>query len=420
MKKVFSIAWKDLIVTFRDRAALILMLAAPFALTLAMGFVTGQFSASSGGISGVRDIPVVIVNQDEGELGAALESVLTSHDLADLLEPTTSSNVAAARRLVEEDQVAAAVIIPAGFSAGILPQDPGGSVTEAVAIEVYTSPGRPTTSAIVRSIVEGFVSQVETGRIGGEVAVTQLILSGRLAAQEAATAGMEIGARLAEDPARTELITLRSTTAAAAEAPRFDPLAYLAPGMALLFLMYTVSLGGRSLLAEQRDGTLPRMLTTPTSTAQVLGGKLFGTYLTGLAQVGVLVLASALLFGINWGRPLDVLILILAIVAGATGWGTLLAAIAKTPTQVSSIGLALMLAFGILGGSFFGGVSLPLPMEILSKITPNAWGMDGFLSLALGGTLVDILPSIGGLLAMAVILFGVAVVLFRRRGLARA
>jgi hypothetical protein len=40
--------------------------------------------------------------------------------------------------------------------------------------------------------------------------------------------------------------------------------------------------------------------------------------------------------------------------------------------------------------------------------------------LALGGTLVDILPSIGGLLAMAVILFGVAVVLFRRRGLARA
>jgi ABC-2 type transport system permease protein len=184
--------------------------------------------------------------------------------------------------------------------------------------------------------------------------------------------------------------------------------------------MYTVSLGGRSLLAEQRDGTLPRMLTTPTSTAQVLGGKLFGTYLTGLAQVGVLVLASALLFGINWGRPLDVLILILAIVAGATGWGTLLAAIAKTPTQVSSIGLALMLAFGILGGSFFGGVQLPLPMEILSKITPNAWGMDGFLSLALGGTLVDILPSIGGLLAMAVILFGVAVVLFRRRGLARA
>lgn len=419
MKKVFSIAWKDLIVTFRDRAALILMLAAPFALTLAMGFVTGRFSASSGGTTGVGNIPVVIVNQDEGELGTALETVLTSDDLADLLDPTTTSDLAAARRLVEEDQVAAAVIIPAGFSAGILSVDPGGSAAEVVALEVYASPGRPTTSAIVRSIVEGFVSQVETGRIGGQVAVTQLIMSGRLAPQEAATVGMEIGSRLAEDPAQTELITLHTTTAAAAEATSFDPLAYLAPGMAVLFLMYTVSLGGRSLLAEQREGTLPRMLTTPTSAAQVLGGKLFGTYLTGLAQMCVLVLASALLFRINWGQPLDVLILILAIVAGATGWGTLLAAIAKTPTQVSSIGMAMMLAFGILGGSFFGGVQLPLPMEVLSKITPNAWGMDGFVSLALGGTLIDILPSIGGLVAMAVILFGVAVVLFRRRGLAR-
>jgi ABC-2 type transport system permease protein len=420
MKKVFSIAWKDLIVTFRDRAALILMLAAPFALTLAMGFVTGRFSGSSGGVSGVRDIPLVVVNQDEGQLGAALESVLTSADLADLLEPTTTSDLAAARQLVEEDQVAAAVIIPTGFSDSILSQDPGGSTAEAVAIEVYASPARPTTSGIVRSIVEGFASQVETGRIGGQVAVTQLIMSGRLAPQEAATAGIEIGTHLAENPAQTEPITLRTATAAAAEAPRFDPLAYLAPGMALLFLMYTVSLGGRSLLAEQREGTLPRMLTTPTSAAQVLGGKLFGTYLTGLAQLIILVLVSALLFGINWGRPFDVLVLILAIVAGATGWGTLLAAVAKTPTQVSSIGMALMLAFGILGGSFFGGVQLPLPMEILSKITPNAWGLDGFVSLALGGTLVNILPSLGGLLAMAVILFGVAVLLFRRRGLARA
>jgi ABC-2 type transport system permease protein len=199
----------------------------------------------------------------------------------------------------------------------------------------------------------------------------------------------------------------------------FDPLAYLAPGMALLFLMYTVSLGGSSLLAEQREGTLQRMRTTPTSNTQVLGGKLFGVYLTGVAQLMILISASALMFQIDWGRPLDILLLVLATVAGATGWGTLLAAISKTPPQASTMGMALMLAFGILGGSFFGGAEWPLPMEILSKITPNAWGLDGFAALALGGTLVDILPSIGSLLVMGGVLFAIAVVLFRRRGLAR-
>lgn len=413
MNKVFHIAWKDLIVTFRDRAALILMLAAPFVLTLGMGFVTGRFSSGSGDISGVRDIPVALVNLDDGELGAALVSVFTSEELTDLLEPSLTDDLVAARRQVEGDQAAAAIVIPAGFSAGIF--QPGA----AASIEVYTNPARPTTAAVVRSIVEGFLSQVETGRIGGEVTVTQLIASGRLTTQEAPAAGLEIGSRLASDPGATALIDVRNVSGATEEPARFDPLAYLAPGMALLFLMYTVSLGGSGLLAEQREGTLQRMRTTPTSGSQVLGGKLFGVYLTGVAQMVILISASALLFQIDWGRPLDVLLLVLAVVAGATGWGALLAAVSKTPTQASSIGMALMLAFGILGGSFFGGVQLPLPMEILSKITPNAWGQDGFIALALGGALSDILPSIASLLVMGAVLFSIAVVLFRRRGLAR-
>ncbi len=413
MNKVLHIAWKDLIVTFRDRAALILMLAAPFVLTLGMGFVTGRFSSGSGDISGVRDIPVALVNLDDGELGAALVSVFTSQELTDLLEPSLTDDLVAARRQVEEDQAAAAIVIPAGFSAGIV--QPGA----AASIEVYTNPARPTTVAVVRSIVEGFLSQVETGRIGGEVTVTQLIASGRLTPQEAPSAGIEIGSRLASDPGATALIDVRNVSGRTEEPARFDPLAYLAPGMALLFLMYTVSLGGSGLLAEQREGTLQRMRTTPTSGSQVLGGKLFGVYLTGVAQMVILISASALLFQIDWGRPLDVLLLVLAVVAGATGWGALLAAVSKTPTQASSIGMALMLAFGILGGSFFGGGQLPFPMEILSMITPNAWGQDGFVALALGGALSDILPSIASLLVMGAALFSIAVVLFRRRGLAR-
>lgn len=420
MKKALNIAWKDLVVIFRDRAALILMLAAPFVLTVAMGFVTGRFSTGSGDISGLRDIPVVIVNQDEGELGEALVALLTSSALTDLLEPTSGENVSAARRLVEEDQVAAAVLIPAGFTASVLPQEAGADVDEAAVIEIYRSPARPTTAGVVQSIVAGFLGQVETGRIGGQVAVSQLIINGLLPIEEAPRLGVEIGTRLAADPASTEMILLHSTTTAEEEPTRFDPLAYLAPGMAILFLMYTVSLGGQSLLAEQRQGTLPRMLTTPTPTAQVLGGKLLGIYLTGVSQMSILIGGSALLFQLNWGRPLDVFALTLAVVAGATGWGILLAALAKSPGQVSSVGMAMMLTFGILGGSFFGGIQLPLPMEILSKITPNAWGMDGFTSLALGQGLVDILPILGALLIMGALLFGIAALLFHRRGLARA
>ena len=55
-----------------------------------------------------------------------------------------------------------------------------------------------------------------------------------------------------------------------------------------------------------------------------------------------------------------------------------------------------MLTFGILGGSFFDLAMMPAWFRWISKITPNAWGLDGFTTLALGGGLADILSIIAG------------------------
>jgi len=184
----------------------------------------------------------------------------------------------------------------------------------------------------------------------------------------------------------------------------------------LMFLMFTVNNGGRTLLAEQRQGTLPRLLVAPVSTAQVLSGKVFGIYLTGVAQMLILIAASTLLFSLKWGDLLGVLVLVLAAVAGAVGWGMLITALARTPGQVSSIGSAVMLSFGILGGSFFSLENLPSWLQVVSKITPNAWGIDGFTTLALGGGLGQILRPVGALIIMGVVLFTAAVVLINRRG----
>jgi ABC-2 type transport system permease protein len=56
-------------------------------------------------------------------------------------------------------------------------------------------------------------------------------------------------------------------------------------------------------------------------------------------------------------------------------------------------------------------------MQTVSKITPNAWGLDGFTTLALGGTLKNLTEPITALLIMGTVLFGIAVVLFNRNGL---
>ena len=425
MLKLFLIGIKDLKLIFRDRAALTFMLLAPFLLTIGMGFVTGRFSGNSSGLS---NIPVVIVNLDKEQLGNALADVFSSEELADLMEPTSSLDPEAARRFIDDDKAAAAIIIPAGFTRSIIPAAwttspavaPGASVSqnnvqsEPVKIEVYANPTRPTSAGVVKAIVDEFISSVEEGRTSGMTSIVQLMQAGLLNPQDVQSETR----KLFENVQQTEstAITLK-TDKEGAEAVQFDILAYMAPGMALLFLMYTVSYGGRSILAERSQGTLPRLLVSPTSTSEVLGGKVLGIFLTGVAQVGILILASSVFFGVKWGDTLGLAILILAAVFGATGWGMLITALARTPAQIGSIGSALMLIFGIMGGSFINLDQMPAYVRTLSKITPNAWGLDGFTTLALGGRLPNLMQPITALLIMGAVLFGIAVVLFNRNGI---
>ncbi len=183
-----------------------------------------------------------------------------------------------------------------------------------------------------------------------------------------------------------------------------------------MFLMYTVSYGGRSILVERSLGTLPRLLVSPTSTTQVLGGKVLGIYLTGVAQMLILIVASStLLFRLHWGDPLA------RAGPGAGGglWGHRLGHAAHrrgahARAGGGNVGSAVMLMFGILGGSFIDTSNLPVWVQWISKITPNAWGLDGFSTLATGGSLADLGAPVLALLVMGAALFGAAVLLFNR------
>ncbi len=382
MKIILQIGWKDLRVIFRDRAALILMLVAPFVLTVAMGLVTGSLGNS---VSGVSQVSVVVVNLDQNVMGNTLVEQLKSPQLSQLLAVDENNNVAAARAMVDASKTAAAVIIPAGFTANMNSQ--AGQPTSTVAqIEVYKNPSRTISAGVVQSTVERILGEMETSYLSGQVAGA--------------------GARPA--------LTLKTSQASASEETNL--LMYLAPGFALLFLMYTVSLGGKTLLTERQEGTLARLMTTPIQPGQVLVGKMAGTYMIGLAQMLILIGASALLLSLTWGNQLALLILLITAVAAATGWGMLLAALSRTPGQVSSIGMAMTLLFGLVGGSFFGG-TLTGVVGYIGMITPNYWGQKGFNTLANGGNVQDLLPVYAALLVMAAILLVTSVAIFRKKGL---
>src|SRR5512143_3370447 len=207
MKKLLNIALKDLKIMFRDPSALVWMLAMPIVLTLAMAFAFGRLTGG-GHAAGLSDIPVIIVNLDNGQMSEPIVQAFQSQDLAHLIDATTSPDEPAARRAVEADKAAAAIIIPPGFTQKIIP--PGlqqGDFSallqrEQGVVEVYASPERLVSASIVRSIVNAVLNRMAAARAAAQTSITQLIVSGDVSPQEMQRIGNEIGTRAGEQAAR--------------------------------------------------------------------------------------------------------------------------------------------------------------------------------------------------------------------------
>lgn len=407
MRKIFLIAYYDLVQLLRDRVALIFMLALPFGLTLVAG-------AAFGNNGELQDIPVVVVNQDTGFLGSALTEMLQSDTLRPLLATQVYTDPRRALEQVRRDQAAAAVIItPAA-------ERPGPPLTATVpfaapAITLVANPSRPVGSAVVRAIVRRFVDGVNTHSAAGALVFATLAREGALPQDEeglqtlgeawSREAARAFGAR---EPA-ARLVPLDESRRA------FDPLAYFAPSMAIFALMFTMTQGGSVLLVEREGGTLARMLATPTRPATILAGKLIGLWLGGWAQLAVLLSVSAVLFNVTWGDPPAVILVCFALVLAASGWGLLIAAVARTTGEAQAAGIIVSLVFGLTAGHFFPRDNLPIWLQQAGRISPNAWGLESFLTLLEGGGVADVLGHVAALLAMAMLLFGLAGLGIRRQ-----
>ncbi len=413
MKKLLVISWKDLRIILRDRTALILMLVAPLIMTLAIGLITGTLFSKEGG--SISEIPVIIVDHDvEDGLGAGLTEAFRAPGTRELFRVQTSTYEDAARQRVDDAEFAAAVVIPAGFTKGVIPDLETGIVAgEPIPIEIYADPGQPYSAGTVISVVTQYMNEVDRLVVGGIVAVTQLLEREQISLDDTARFAQETVGRMAQQ-ANSQLIVLSSSSESQAEEEPFNSLFIAASGFAVFFLMFTVVFGGRSIIQEREMGTLSRLMATPTRTGQILGGKTLGIFLAGFLQVTILVYATAWLLDVQWGDPLAGLALIAATAAAATGWGILLAAVAKSATQVVTMGGALTLIFGILGGSFTMSVAETGLMATLSKITPHAWAIEGLEQLAAGGDFADVTGNILALMLMVAVLFAVAIFAFQR------
>ncbi|MBI3409833.1 MAG: ABC transporter permease [Planctomycetes bacterium] len=180
----------------------------------------------------------------------------------------------------------------------------------------------------------------------------------------------------------------------------------LVPSYLVMFAFFLVLTVGWLFVAERRQGTMKRLVAAPLMRWQILLGKLIPCLLMSLFQGFFILLMGRVLFGMSWGpAPWYLMLLVATTSLAAMGLALLVAAIARTETQVAIYGTLLVLVLAGLSGSLMGDRALmPEQMQRISRVTPHAWALDAYRQLLTNPTpeLLEVLRACGVLVGFGV------------------
>jgi ABC-2 type transport system permease protein len=194
-----------------------------------------------------------------------------------------------------------------------------------------------------------------------------------------------------------------------------DILLILLPGAMYFWILFIGQAPLQEILQEKEQRILPRILACPVTLGEYLCAKMLRCFvLCSLATV-LLIITSALLFGIKWGSAPKLAVVILIWSGSMTGLMALIYSLARTREQANVISPLVLMVFAMLGGSMFPYDNLPKFLQLVGQYTPNRWAVLTMLGVVRSKPLADFIAPIAGLLALAALGSLLAILLFRRQ-----
>lgn len=195
-------------------------------------------------------------------------------------------------------------------------------------------------------------------------------------------------------------------------------LAMVMGGMMIFYTFFTGTNTANSLLTEEDNQTLARMLTTATSPVEVIGGKLVSGAMMVVVQIVVLLAFGHFVFDIQWGALWQLALFALGLTIGAVTFGLFAISWAKDRKQAGLIVGGGVTITGMLGMASIFMMNSPNPNQAinsLSLLVPQGWANRALIHIMDGFSASEVLISLAGLLAYSVVLFLIGFRRFMKR-----
>lgn len=379
MVRAWVVAHNELVRMFRDRSNIFFVFLLPLLLVV---FIGAQF----GGAQETR-LGVVAPSGD-----AAADALIDELDAIDGIAVTGFDDAVELGDDIDRGLLAAGVVIPDGYDTSLR------SVTPTTVRFI----GRPdATAASLQSLVQGAVAgQAAPGRAAAIAAEPLDADPEQL---------REVALELRDEVAAIEVTAEQLGTDQLAE--EFSGLGQFDLGAStqlLLFTFLTALFGSAALIQTRQYGVARRMVSTSTPMSVIVIGQSGGRFLVALTQALYIIVASLVLFQVDWGDPLATGVVVLLFSAVAAAAGLLIGATLRNDSQASGLALGLGLGAAALGGCMVPLEIYPDTMRTVARITPHAWANEAMAEIVRrDGTLIDVLPQVGVLAAMAVVVLAI-------------
>jgi ABC-2 type transport system permease protein len=402
LRSIFSVAWKDLQVIFKDRGFLVVVIFLPSVFSILFGTINQKAMDNS---QSSITLPIVLVNQDEGSYGEQIATILEN---IEAFKITKLATPAEAEEQVRSSQVMAAVLIPPGLTLNVNTYQPS-------EIQVLLDPTQEDYARVIPGILKDVVSPVTlVGELSYGIRTLLQDFAPYQQADEATKHGLEAQSLVVNmaqvqkqqaDP-WVKVAAVTSTGKDLVIVPD-NIFTMVVPSFVVMFAFFIVGAMASDLLKERQEGTLRRLMTAPLPRWTIIAGKMLAFVVLVMAQVTLIFGGANLIFDMPLGESfLGLALVTVSMGLAATGLGMLVAALSKTDRQADTTGTLLGFILAGLGGCFtFGAVPIYKGggmMEQISKFIPHSHALRGYdILLVQGKGLSDVMPEVGILLGFA-------------------
>jgi ABC-2 type transport system permease protein len=414
----------------RDRGAFVMSFILPIGFFTIFGFVFGSMRGSS-----TPRVSVLVVDEDNSDASKSLVRGLLrepsldamTHPKATKEDPAPADYTAAtAEAAVRSGDAPAALIIPAGFGAHPIAFGPqSGDDSQQAKFRILHDSSDPVAAQVVAGMLQKTVmtsmpatmaavgSQYFDQEIGGLTPKQRQQMEAGLAAlkkmqdQQSAAGTGSTAASAGGDSGGMVAVDIQDVVGEKKKSPMIS---YYAAGVGVMFLLFTASAAGGSLLDESESGALDRILSARVTMTTLLAGKLMYCALLAFAQLTLMFLWAALVFHLDFFSHIPGFVVMTAITSFAVAsFGMLLASLAKTRGQLGAFSTLIILTMSALGGSMFPKFLMSDAMLKVGYFTFNSWAISGYQKVFWRDEPISSLaPEIAVLVGAGVVLFVLA------------